>query len=552
YKWQFQKDSSTLQNPPAQLFTASGNNMVTLWVNKNGCADTIYQKLTIRSQPDVTMLVSNSVVCLGSPVVFDAKPKNNSADTLNYFWNLGDGKDSAAVKSASFAYTASGTYPVLLRTTSNFGCKQELHDTVAVSPTPRVFVNAPIDICKNGTVIFTSASAMASSTQFLWHFPDGTTSTKQNPEPKTYNTAGVNNISLIASIGKCYDTAYHQLTVHDNPLVNLTTSAQRVCAGDSVQLTAHNGKNYQWTINNAVVAGADVASPRLLPSADTKYSVLAIDNFGCKNWDSLTVRVTKQQYLSVASTIVNVCKGNKATLSASGTDVYNWIDGSNLNATDIANPVTTDSAQNKTYTVIGTDQYKCFTDTAHVQVIVRTAPVIEMTNNINNITTPVGAPTQLSATSASPIVKWNWQPATYLSCNNCDAPTTKPRQNIRYLAEGTDSYGCIGSDTLSITVVCKESTIGIPDVFSPNGDGRNDRFGIAGYGIKNIRHFVIFGRNGNKVFERNNVSPYDSNAQWDGMCNNAYMPTGTYVYIIEAVCDAGEVYNVKGTVTLIR
>ncbi len=36
YKWQFQKDSSTLQNPPAQLFTASGNSTITLWLNKNG------------------------------------------------------------------------------------------------------------------------------------------------------------------------------------------------------------------------------------------------------------------------------------------------------------------------------------------------------------------------------------------------------------------------------------------------------------------------------------------------------------------------------------
>ncbi len=551
YKWQFQKDSSTSQNPPAQLFTASGNSTVTLWLNKNGCNDTVYQKLTIHSGPDVTMSVSDSVVCLGSAVAFDAKPKS-SADTLSYFWNLGDGKDSAAVKSAQFAYTAAGTYPVLLRTTSNFGCKQELHDTVVVSPTPSVFINAPIDICKNGTITFTSVSTTASSSKFLWHFPDGTTSAKQNPDPKTYNAAGVNNIYLVASIGNCYDTAHHQLTVHDNPLVNLTTSAQRVCYGDSVQLTAHNGKDYQWSINNAVVAGADVASPHLLPSADTKYSVLAIDNFGCKNWDSLTVQVTKQQRLNVASPVVNVCTGNKVSLSASGTDVYNWINGTDLTANNIANPSTTDSAQSKTYTVVGSDAYGCFTDTARVQVVVRKAPVIQIANNSNNITTPVGAPTPLWATSASPIVKWNWQPALFLSCNNCDAPTSKPRQNIHYQVEGTDSYGCKGLDTLSITVVCSGSTIGIPEAFSPNGDGRNDRFGVTGYGIKNIKHFVIFARNGNKVFERNNVSPYDINGQWDGMCNNAYMPTGTYVYIIEATCDAGEAYNVKGTVALIR
>lgn len=551
YKWQFQKDSSTLQNPPVQSFSASGNNTITLWLNKNGCNDTLYQKLTIHPSPDVTILVSDPVVCLGSAVAFDAKPKN-STDTLHYFWNLGDGKDSAAVKSASFTYAAAGTYPVLLRTTSNFGCKQELQDTVVVSPTPNVFINAPIDLCKNGTVTFTSVSTTATLPNFLWHFTDGTTSTKQNPEPKTYNAAGVNNIYLVASIGNCYDTVHHQLTVHDEPLVNLTASAQRVCFGDSVQLTAHNGKTYQWTINNVAVNLTNPANPHTLPYADTKYSVLAIDNFGCKNSDSLTVRVTKKQQLAVKAPVVNVCAGNKVSLAASGTDVYNWINGTDLTATNIANPSTVDSAQNKTYTVVGSDAYGCFTDTARVQVIVRNNPVIQMANNSNNITTPVGAPTPLMATSASNIVKWNWQPALFLSCNNCDAPTSKPRQNIHYQVEGTDGYGCKGSDTLAITVVCSGSTIGIPEAFSPNGDGRNDRFGVSGYGIKNIKHFVIFARNGNKVFERNNVSPYDVNGQWDGMCNNAYMPTGTYVYIIEATCDAGEAYNVKGTVTLIR
>ena len=552
YNWNFGKDSSLQQNPPAQTFSATGNNMVTLIASKNGCTDTISQTLTVHAQPNVTLLVSDSVVCLGSSVLFDVKPLNNNSDTLSYFWNWGDGKDSAAVKSANFVYTANGTYPVLLRATSNFGCKEELGDTVVVSLSPNVIINAPVDICKNGSVTFTSSSSVASSTQYLWHFSDNTTSSKQNPELKTYTTAGINDVYLIASIGNCHDTAYHQLTVHDNPQVNLITSAQRVCFGDTVQLTAHNGKDYQWSVNNVVVAGANVASQHIMPVANTKYSVWAIDNYGCKNSDSLTVAVTVQQHLSVASPVVNVCAGSGASLSVSGTDNYNWIDGTDLNATNIANPATVDSAQNKTYTVVGSDAYGCFTDTAHIQVIVRNNPVIETGNNVNNITTPAGAPTQLSATSASNIVKWNWQPTLYLSCTNCESPISKPRQNIRYLAEGTDSYGCTGLDTISVTVVCKESMIGIPDVFSPNGDGRNDRFGVAGYGIKTIKHFVIFGRNGNKVFERNNLSAFDTNATWDGMCNNAYMPTGTYVYIIEAVCDAGEVYNVKGTVTLVR
>ncbi len=105
---------------------------------------------------------------------------------------------------------------------------------------------------------------------------------------------------------------------------------------------------------------------------------------------------------------------------------------------------------------------------------------------------------------------------------------------------------------MHVTVVCKESLVNVPQIFSPNGDGQNDRFHVIAQGLKTIRHIVIYGRNGNKVFERNNVSPYSNDASWDGMSNHQYLPTGTYIYMMEAECDAGEIYNLQGTVTLVR
>ena len=549
YNWQFQNSNSTLQNPPSQTFTASGNDSIRLVVNKNGCNDTIYQKLTIHQQPNVTMLLSDSSVCLGSPILFDVKPANNSSpDTNTYFWNLGDGKDSAAVKSPSFIYAAYGTYPVLLRVTSSFGCQQELKNTVAISPVPQATITAPTDICKNSSASFTSTSTI-SSAQYLWHFSDNTTSDKQNPDSKTYSTAGTDNVYLVTSVGNCRDTAYHKLIVHDYPQINLTSSSLNVCLGDSVQLMAHNGQTYQWLANNVAITGSSfIAAQHLLPLTDTKYSVSVADINGCKNQDSLTVAVVKPQHISVTSPI-NVCAGNKASLAATGTDTYNWIDGSDLTSATIADPITIDSAQNKTYTVVGSDAYGCFEDTGRVEVVVKNNPLVE---TANTITAPAGFPTQLSATSSGDIVKWNWQPAMYLTCNNCAAPIGRFRESTHYTVEATDNYGCKGTDTVLVTVVCKESLVGVPDVFTPNGDGKNDRFGMAGYGIKTITHFVIFGRNGNKVFERNNVNPLDTNASWDGTCNNTSMPTGTYVYMIRAICDAGEVYNLQGTVVLIR
>ena len=68
----------------------------------------------------------------------------------------------------------------------------------------------------------------------------------------------------------------------------------------------------------------------------------------------------------------------------------------------------------------------------------------------------------------------------------------------------------------------------IPNVFSPNGDGQNDRFEIEG--IQSRQNTVrIFNRWGQVVFEANNYRN-----TWDGR----NVPDGTYFY--EVVVEGGE------------
>ncbi len=426
------------------------------------------------------------------------------------------------------------------------GCKVQLKNTAVVSPSPKASITAPTDICVGGSATFTGTSTVASAI-YLWHFSDNSTDSVLNPAAKTYTKAVTDNVYFVTSVGSCHDTAFHTLHVHGNPMAAVSPVAPRICLGDSVQVTAHNGQTYQW-INAVSISNPTISNPYVYPADDTKYTVLVTDSYGCTNTDTLTVTVTKPQQISVTSPL-NACEGTKANLAASGTDKYNWINGDDLNSTTSATPATTDSAQNKTYTVVGSDVFGCFTDTANIEVIVRAKPEVDATNNV---TVAAGTSAQLSANASNNITSWSWTPTAYLSCTGCSSPFSRPRQSTKYTVEATDNYGCKGSDTVLVTVVCKESLVGIPEVFSPNGDGKNDYFGMAGFGIKTITHFVIYNRNGNKIFERNNVSPLDKAAMWDGMYNNSYMPTGTYVYIIQAVCDAGEVYNLKGTITLIR
>lgn len=89
----------------------------------------------------------------------------------------------------------------------------------------------------------------------------------------------------------------------------------------------------------------------------------------------------------------------------------------------------------------------------------------------------------------------------------------------------------------------------IPEVFTPDGDGKNDFFVIKGISGRVVK-LTVFNRWGNKVYEN---ETYDNT--WDGMPNvsgliigNNKLPQGTYYYIVEF--DDGVDKPVNGYVVL--
>jgi gliding motility-associated-like protein len=101
-----------------------------------------------------------------------------------------------------------------------------------------------------------------------------------------------------------------------------------------------------------------------------------------------------------------------------------------------------------------------------------------------------------------------------------------------------------------VGLLCEESRVRIPDAFTPNGDGHNDRFNILGIG--EVDHLVIYDRWGVKVFERNHYYTADLSNSWDGMMGGQLAPAGVYAYFVQMTCPAGGAFARQGTVVLIR
>lgn len=134
--------------------------------------------------------------------------------------------------------------------------------------------------------------------------------------------------------------------------------------------------------------------------------------------------------------------------------------------------------------------------------------------------------------------------------SNFDSPTH------RYNGVGTyqvclyvsSMHNCL--DTVCHNVIVQDvTTFWSPNAFSPDNDGRNDKFKVFGYNINNNTYsFAVYDRWGNIMFETNTVDD-----EWDGKnANRETVPGGVYIWhcIYKDVMGAG--HEKIGYVTVIR
>lgn len=119
--------------------------------------------------------------------------------------------------------------------------------------------------------------------------------------------------------------------------------------------------------------------------------------------------------------------------------------------------------------------------------------------------------------------------------------------------EVIDSRGCIGSNEVFL-LVRKRRDIGIPNAFSPNGDGHNDLFTIVpGPSIRLIKNFQVYDRYGTLMWEESDIHP--SQAQitgWDGTYSGTPAMFDVYVALVKVEYIDGQVIQRISDVTLVK
>ncbi len=147
-----------------------------------------------------------------------------------------------------------------------------------------------------------------------------------------------------------------------------------------------------------------------------------------------------------------------------------------------------------------------------------------------------------------------WESNTLLSCMDCLNPLTRPSATGIYTLTITNEAGCTASDELVVQVLNDKSFFA-PNVFSPNGDGINDNFGVfGGVQVATINSLKIFNRWGAMLYNQSNFGRSIPVAEgWDGTeTNGRNAPPGIYVYVIEITFLDGSVEFFTGDVALMR
>lgn len=108
-------------------------------------------------------------------------------------------------------------------------------------------------------------------------------------------------------------------------------------------------------------------------------------------------------------------------------------------------------------------------------------------------------------------------------------------------------HGCVDSDAVSINDVQPCCNFSYPNAFTPNGDGRNDRFRVVTYGNQLEYELSIYNRWGQRVYYGT-----DPRQGWDGTFAGHLCDAGTYFYYLNAKCYTARQETQKGELELIR
>lgn len=293
-----------------------------------------------------------------------------------------------------------------------------------------------------------------------------------------------------------------------------------LCVGSDIQLQVNGNPSdtFKWTGPNAFSSNLQNPSiNKVSANVNGLYTVEVKNAAGCAKTTQINIQVLPQVNAKINIASSDVCAGSSIQLSASGGTSYRWLPVEGLSDPNIANPIAT-PLQNTNYTVTVSNG-NCAA-TASVQLNVLKLALADAGEDKKLL---FGQSVALNGKATGDNVTYSWSPTTFLDDPTKLHPIASPPKDITYTL--TVKSGCnVAVDEVFVKVYPK---IEIPNTFTPNGDGVNDKWNIPAAEAFADPQLKVFNRDGQLIYE--SKGPFKP---WDGKFKSKDLPTATYYYTL--------------------
>ena len=584
YQVTYDDDGVTI-GPVTIVANASGNLTITglnagiytpFVFDLNGTVEEVYTGVILSNPIFRPAFTPVTPFCAGSPAPVLPTISNNGIPgtwTPSVVNNQASGVYTFTPAPGTCALPVNISITVIPRTVPvfSFGTSLTICGSGTVPVLPNISLNgitgtwnpAVVDPNNSGTYIFTpTATGCITGTSFtvtvnpnitpVFSFGTGGTICAGKPVPTLPNTSAngvtgtwspavVSNTTsgtytFTPTLGQCaVPTTYTQTVNPVIPPVFSFGTTLTICSGGVVPVlpaTSSNGITGTW--NPAVVSNTSNGTYTFTPTSDP-----------CA--PSATFTVTVNPNITPTFSFGNsqsVCIN--ATAPVLPNTSLNGINGT-------WNPAVVDNQNSGTYTFTPAAGQCATTTTFTYQV----NPIPTIVNILKDTTVYDGAVLpSYTFTASSPGTGINWvnsNPSVGLPASGKDEVPSFRAINltndpvVAVITATPYMNGCTGiAQTYRITVLPLDKDIFVPNVFSPNGDGKNDWLFVYGNYIASVE-LHIFNQWGE------HITVLTSKTQvWDGKYKGSPQPVGVYVYVLKAVMINGTPINRKGSITLVR
>lgn len=316
-----------------------------------------------------------------------------------------------------------------------------------------------------------------------------------------YNGTDGQILHVVVSNGSfCSRLVELTLQREETPVANLAASQFRICAGESITLTASGGVTYLWS--NFGGSG-DTQTVTLYQSTD--FTVYAIGTKGCKSLQPAKIRIEVIPAITSPLLDVEMCVGDTIVLDAGAGDNYTYL----WNTGETTQTIVADELGIYSVVInngVCQEEFKVKVQAAALPYVTNldysnnTLTVTAYTPSINNI------PQTLEYSVDNGVL---WQDS-----NVFPGLLNNTNYTVRVRIKGTSCNGSVEFFTLHIN-----------NVITPNQDGVNDVLDLTSLATFKNFNGSIYDRYGVEMFKFSKETPI-----WNGTVGGKRLPTATYWY----------------------